>query len=166
MTASFALALDTTAPVLRIYAPESVKPPDDLTVAVTADEPLGPVSMAVVDSIGTLTQVGFQRVTDRSLRLVLPTATIPNGVATLHLSVADEVLNITQESISFTVERPRVFEVELTIGHVHDVDLAQDGAFEVDLIFTHAHEVDATLDGAYEVVFDLDHAHAVNLEVF
>lgn len=166
MNASVAVVLDTTAPTLRIAAPAAVEPPDDLMVTVHADEPLGAVSMALVDSQGTLKQLGFERVDEVTLRLLVPTMSLSTGRATLLLSVADEVLNITQRSVVFTVERARAFDVNLTIEHGHDVEFTQHGGFTVELTVEHAHGVDLTLDGAHEVILDLDKGHAITLEVY
>jgi hypothetical protein len=144
--ASLTIVLDTRPPTLTIEAPARIEPPDDLVVLVLADEPLGPVSMALVDALGTLTQLGFERLDPRSLRLVVPTVGLATGAAKILLSVADEVLNITQESVTVHIERERAFDVELTIEHGHDVDL--------------------TLDGGYEVTLDMHHAHDADLEVY
>lgn len=146
MTASVLVELDTRPPILTISAPSRVFPPDYWVVSVTADEDIKNASAALVDSIGTLTRLGSQRIGDRSLDILVPTVGVSSGPASLMLSVSDAVLNFVRTQISIHIDRPRGFDVDMVVEHVYDVQVTMSSAYEVDL--------------------GLDHAYFVSLEVF
>lgn len=140
MSASVSVMLDTRPPMLTIVAEKTVEPPTDWVVEVGADETLGIVSAAIRDSLGVLTNLGYERTTDRTLRIVVPTPGLSAGRATLMLSVADEVLNLTATSTLVSINHPDTFGTDLSIG----------GSFETDLSIGRAYDVALSIDGAFE----------------
>lgn len=146
MSGSVLLTLDTRAPALRVVVAKSVEPPDELVVEVESDEDLGVVSVALLDALGRLFNLGYERVSDRSLMARVPTTGLATGPASLRISASDEVLNFAESRTEVMVRRPRAFDVEWSLGPGHEVAL--------------------TRDGAYEAAMSTDPAHSVTLEVF
>jgi hypothetical protein len=166
VSASVLVALDTRPPVLTIEAPERIEPPDTLWVRVVADEPLGAVALALLDAGGTLVNLAYERVDERTLVASVPTVGLASGPASLRVSAADTVLNFTRESRTLAVDRPRAHDVELTIDRAYDLVLGTSDGYRIDLGWSHAHVIDLTLDGPYEVILDVGPSHRVNLEIF
>lgn len=141
MTASIEVALDTRPPSLAVEAASRVEPPDEWSMAVTADEDIGSASVALLDATGVLSSPGYSRVGPRQLLLTLPTSGMVSGPSTVSLRVADEVGNATQRTVSVLVVRPRAYDVVLTLTGAYETDLTVSEAYETTLILGNAHTV-------------------------
>lgn len=124
MTSSVMLTLDTTSPTLSVEVPKHVDPPEDLLIQIDSSEDIGVASVALTDSLGTLTNLGYARTSPRSMQVVVPTIGLGSGPATLLVSVADEVLNFSRQRIKVQVDRDRAFDVRSTIEQIYQTDVS------------------------------------------
>lgn len=145
MTSSVMLTLDTTAPTLSVEVPKYVDPPEDLVVQIASSEDIGVASVALTDSLGTLTNLGYALSDPRSMQVVVPTVGLGSGPATLLVSVSDEVLNFTRQRIKVRIDRDQAFDVRSNIDR--------------------AYQIDPRLDSPYLLVSDLSAAYETVTEI-
>lgn len=140
------LLLDTRPPKLKVSAQALVEPPDAWSVTVVADEDIGGAAFSLVDSLGTVHGVGFERIDSRTLVVVVPTTGVASDNAVLTGWVADAACNRISVGRGVHVLRERSFDVELTLARSSSVQLTLDRAFEVDLDLERSFDVEVTLD--------------------
>ena len=157
--------LDTTAPVLLLDAPALVEPPDDWIVLVKANEDLGPVAATFTDAYGTEVRIGVDRVGPRLLAVVLPTPGLATGPGELTVVARDRACNAATVRTTVVVQRPRPFDVVLTLGPTLETTMSGDGAFEVALSVRGALTSQPSLDHAFEVETTIEPALDAHLEI-
>ncbi len=129
------IELDTTPPVVKVEGESVVTPPDDLVFTVTSSEDIGTVTILFTDSFGSVNEVGYEQVDARTLVVRIPTAAMTQGDGSLRVMVSDEVANVATVSRIVVVNRPRPFDVVVTL----------DRGFGFEVGVYHPYEVTVTL---------------------
>lgn len=159
------LTLDTTPPTVTLEADSRIEPPDPLVVVVRSGEPLGPVSITLVDALGRAWPLGHALLDDRTATAVVQSTEFASGPARITVRVADQTCNSVTLVREVFFDRPRVFDVALTLTGAFDVVTNPDGAFEVEAGVTPSIGVDLTLVEPFDSVGGITHAHDVEMEV-
>lgn len=132
------VTLDTRPPALSLVLPATVRWPEVMTVTVSADEPIQHASFSFVDAFGTIHVVGYERSSEQTILVHLPTAGISWGRGILRGWVDDGVCNRTQIARPIEVQRPAgkaaAFDVVLSFEGAFDVELMTDTAYDAVLM--------------------------------
>lgn len=131
------VALDTHPPQVSASTAKYVDTTEDWVVTLTGDEPLGGADLWVEDAYGAQMAVGYEEVSDTTLRVVVATDALVAGTLRLKGSVWDAVGNAAPVEITTALRGARglspSFRATLSIGRAYDVELGFDNAFDGEL---------------------------------
>lgn len=98
MSAYFELVLDTTGPVIEVYAPSYATGTDDIEITIQANERLGQYQeFYLIDANGTRHDYIFDYYGDHYYGIV-DTSNLPVGMAIFYARAKDEVFNFSNEA--------------------------------------------------------------------
>jgi hypothetical protein len=158
------LTLDTRAPTLVVTATGRVAPPDSWPVAVTASEAIGDADLALTDSLGVEHSVGYARLGDQVLSLLVPTVGLPTGPATLVGWVSDLAGNRSPISQPVVIDRPKVWDATLAFERAFDAAAALADAYDATLGLGHAYAATEEHTPAWDVTLADEHGYDATLE--
>lgn len=110
------IQLDTTEPTLNIYAPSYVTIDMQVDILIESDERLDDwQEIYVIDQDGKRHDYTF-KITNNRITGVINTNTYPVGLATLYVTVRDEVHNVSRQHEKVITVRETFQSLELEIN--------------------------------------------------
>lgn len=159
------LELDTRPPVVAVRAATRVEPPDNVEIIVVADEPFCWMSVEFHDSLGGVSVLGVEAVSETMGRAVLGGDGLPTGTGTIVATVADLACNETTAVAALHVARPRAFDTVLVMspgmggvgemGHPYNIAAVVEPAFAAEPALVGAYPVEATLEPAFHTYLEV-----------
>lgn len=137
------------APLIQVYGPSRVEPPDDLVLSVLTSYPVQEISAYFFDSRGDAWAVGSTWGDDfEHAMLSMPTVNMPSGDGVMHITATDDVGNSAMADVTVLVDGPRVFDLDTWPDPGLTTELLHQPAYNLDTFAAPAMDLDLSIQAA------------------